>query len=219
MNRIKLSQRVSIAIVLTLGLLLIYRPMTASAADEEGRDERPARLIRMAVEYPGVEVPLGDDVIVCPAHGAGSACGGSIADRIWTTIGLERKLNPKLQFTDRDAFIANVAKKLEKPPYFERAEKWNLDGAPLLGALPAPTPLTPEAFAKKAVEAAVYFMIEDIKRINSVSPHKFTVEYDNRTQDYGYDNQIGFGQSFEEYLNDIKTVFENVYKITKDTGS
>jgi hydroxyacylglutathione hydrolase len=103
----------------------------------------------------GKLLPLGDDVIVCPAHGAGSACGGSIADRIWTTIGLERKLNPKLQFTGRDAFIANVAKKLERPPYFERAERWNLEGAPLLGALPAPTPLSPEAFAKKAVEAAV----------------------------------------------------------------
>jgi hydroxyacylglutathione hydrolase len=103
----------------------------------------------------GKLLPLGDDVIVCPAHGAGSACGGSIADRILTTIGLERELNPKLQFTDRDAFIANVAEKLERPPYFEREERWNLDGAPLLGALPAPTPLSPEAFAKKAVEAAV----------------------------------------------------------------
>jgi uncharacterized membrane protein len=62
MNRTKLSQRASIAIVLTLGLLLIYKPMTAAAADQEGLEQRPARLIRMAVEYPGVEVPLGDDV-------------------------------------------------------------------------------------------------------------------------------------------------------------
>jgi uncharacterized membrane protein len=62
MNRIKLLQRASIAIVLTLGLLLIFTPMTAAAAAEEGAEERPARLIRMALEYPGVEIPLGDDV-------------------------------------------------------------------------------------------------------------------------------------------------------------
>jgi len=48
--------------MLTLGLLLICNPMAAAAADEAGSEEKPARLIRMAVEYPGVEVPLGEDV-------------------------------------------------------------------------------------------------------------------------------------------------------------
>lgn len=38
-------------------------------------------------------------------------------------------------------------------------------------------------------------------------------------KDYGNKNQIGFGQSYEQYLNDLKLVFENVYKSTKDTGS
>jgi hydroxyacylglutathione hydrolase len=38
-----------------------------------------------------------------------------------------------LQFTDRKEFIANVAKKLEKPPYFSRMEAWNVAGAPLMG--------------------------------------------------------------------------------------
>ena len=33
-------------------------------------------------------LPLGDGVIVCPAHGAGSVCGSGIADRFWTTVGL-----------------------------------------------------------------------------------------------------------------------------------
>ena len=32
-------------------------------------------------------------------------------------------------------------------------------------------------------------------------------------------NQIGYGQKFEEYLDDIKKVFSNVYNITKETGS
>ncbi len=100
-------------------------------------------------------LPLGDGVILCPAHGHGSACGGAIADRKWTTLGLERKLNPKLQFTDRDAFIANVARMLEKPPYFSRMEAWNVAGAPLLGALPVVPPLSPQAFAERAEDALV----------------------------------------------------------------
>jgi hydroxyacylglutathione hydrolase len=100
-------------------------------------------------------LPLGDDVILCPAHGHGSACGGSIADRKWSTLGLERKLNPKLHFTDREAFVADVAQKLEKPPYFEKMEAWNAAGAPLLGTLPAVKPLSPAEFAEKAQEAIV----------------------------------------------------------------
>lgn len=98
---------------------------------------------------------LPDDVLVCPAHGAGSVCGGSIADRVWTTIGLERRLNPKLQYTERDDFIAHVPEKLERPPYFRRMEVWNLEGAPLMGPLPAPTPLKPAAFAERAQDALV----------------------------------------------------------------
>ena len=32
-------------------------------------------------------LPLGDQVSVCPAHGAGSVCGGNLmAERVWTTI-------------------------------------------------------------------------------------------------------------------------------------
>ena len=100
-------------------------------------------------------LPLGDGIIVHPAHGPGSVCGTDIAERSWTTIGLERKLNPKLNFADRDEFISNVARELERPPYFLRMEKWNLEGAPPLDSLPVPDPLTPEEFERKAAEALV----------------------------------------------------------------
>ncbi len=94
-------------------------------------------------------LPLGDDVIICPAHGAGSVCGTAIADRKWSTIGLERKLNPKLQYANRSYFISHVAKKLERPPYFKQMEKLNLEGAPILERLPVPRPLSPETFAAR----------------------------------------------------------------------
>jgi hydroxyacylglutathione hydrolase len=100
-------------------------------------------------------LPLGDEVIVCPAHGAGSVCGAGIAERLWTTIGLERRRNPRLHHTDEPEFVANVAQELEKPPYFAQMEKLNLEGAPLLGTLPVPKPLPPDMFVNKMEEAVV----------------------------------------------------------------
>lgn len=100
-------------------------------------------------------LPLGDGVIVCPAHGAGSACGSSIVDRPWTTIGIERQRNPRLQYAGRDEFIDRVAQKLEYPPYFRRMEDWNVQGPPVLGTLPVPTPLSPTAFDERRQKAVV----------------------------------------------------------------
>ncbi len=71
--------------------------------------------------------PLGDGVIVCPSHGSGSVCAGNIAEREWTTVGLERRHNPKLQVEDKEEFIDKVAEMLEYPPYFEEMEKQNLN--------------------------------------------------------------------------------------------
>lgn len=38
-------------------------------------------------------------------------------------------------------------------------------------------------------------------------------------KDYGSENQIGFGQSYDQYLSDLKKIFQDVYKITDDDGS
>ena len=38
-------------------------------------------------------------------------------------------------------------------------------------------------------------------------------------KDYGYKEQIGFGQSYEQYLEDLVVVFNGVYRCTKDNGS
>ena len=103
----------------------------------------------------GKILPLGDEVLVCPAHGAGSACGTAIAERMWTTIGLERRLNPKLQFSDEAEFVARVAKELERPPYFRMMEKYNVEGAPVLGSVPAPAPVKPGEMARQRERALV----------------------------------------------------------------
>jgi len=38
-------------------------------------------------------------------------------------------------------------------------------------------------------------------------------------KDYEHEEQIGFGQDYDEYLNDLKIVFDKVYKVTKSTGT
>jgi len=38
-------------------------------------------------------------------------------------------------------------------------------------------------------------------------------------KDYGVKNQIGFGQDYEEYLNDIELIFKKIFNITKKNGS
>jgi hydroxyacylglutathione hydrolase len=87
-------------------------------------------------------LPLGDGVIVCPAHGAGSICGGEIADLPWTTIGYERRTNPILHL-DRDAFVTQRTRESPYvPPYFRKMELLNKDGAPLLIHMPPLHPLS-----------------------------------------------------------------------------
>jgi|WetSurMetagenome_2_1015567.scaffolds.fasta_scaffold05407_12 hydroxyacylglutathione hydrolase len=92
-------------------------------------------------------LPLGDEVILCPAHGSGSVCGESIAERIWTSIGIERKHNSRLQAKSREQFVASLlTSHPDRPPYFHRMEKVNLEGRPLLGALPIIRPLDARSF-------------------------------------------------------------------------
>lgn len=94
---------------------------------------------------------LGDQAVVYPAHGAGSVCGSGMADRELSTIGYERRNNPRLAIADRERFIeAKLAEHHEVPPYFKRMEALNLSGAPAMRA-----PLTPEPLGAAAVKAAL----------------------------------------------------------------
>lgn len=82
---------------------------------------------------------LGDQAIVLPAHGAGSVCGSGMADREFSTLGHERKNNPRLQITGRDDFIkAKVAEHHYQPPYFRHMEALNLSGTVPMHPQPAP---------------------------------------------------------------------------------
>ena len=101
-------------------------------------------------------LPLGDGVILCPAHGAGSICGGAISEREESTLGLERAQNPVLQKTKKEDFVRfKVAEHLERPPYFREMERYNLEGAPQLEHLPNPSPLSPRELQEQMKLGAV----------------------------------------------------------------
>ncbi|MEL6615064.1 MAG: rhodanese-like domain-containing protein [Bacteroidota bacterium] len=118
------------------------------AAGMHGVQEDSARTLFRSL--PTFEA-LQDYVQVWPAHGAGSACGKALGAVPTTTVGYEKLYNASLNAASggEDAFVAAILDGQPEPQmYFARMKRDNRDGVPLLGALPTPEALTPEALAE-----------------------------------------------------------------------
>jgi hydroxyacylglutathione hydrolase len=74
---------------------------------------------------------LADDVIVYPAHGAGSACGKNLSKETVGTIGEQKQINYALRANmTKDEFIKEVTDGLLPPPvYFPLNVKLNKEGS------------------------------------------------------------------------------------------
>jgi len=74
-------------------------------------------------------IPLADDVIVYPAHGAGSSCGKNLGSETFSTIGTQKQTNYALQPQTKEDFIIAVTDGLAAPPqYFPINAKINKEG-------------------------------------------------------------------------------------------
>ena len=75
-------------------------------------------------------MPLADDVIIYPAHGAGSACGKNLSKETVGTIGDQKATNYALRANmTREEFVAEVTDGLLPPPaYFPMNVKLNKEG-------------------------------------------------------------------------------------------
>lgn len=74
-------------------------------------------------------MPLSDDLIVYPAHGAGSACGKNMSKETSDTLGNQKKTNYALQEMTKEAFIKEVLHGLTPPPaYFPQNVMMNIQG-------------------------------------------------------------------------------------------
>lgn len=73
---------------------------------------------------------LPDDVIVYPAHGAGSACGKNMSKETWDTLGNQKQFNYALRADmSKEEFIKEVTTGLLPPPqYFAKNAKLNKSG-------------------------------------------------------------------------------------------
>jgi len=61
---------------------------------------------------------LADDVIVYPAHGAGSACGKNLSSETFDTLGNQKQFNYALQAMTKEEFIEKVTDGLTAPPQY-----------------------------------------------------------------------------------------------------
>ncbi|MEZ4778151.1 MAG: MBL fold metallo-hydrolase [Flavobacteriaceae bacterium] len=75
-------------------------------------------------------MPLEDDVIVYPAHGAGSACGKNMMKETVDTLGNQKKMNYALRANmTKEEFVEEVTDGLLPPPlYFPLNVKMNKEG-------------------------------------------------------------------------------------------
>lgn len=75
-------------------------------------------------------IPLPDDVIVYPAHGAGSACGKNMSKETSDTLGNQKRTNYALNMAlNKGEFIAQVTEGLTEPPqYFPQNVMMNIEG-------------------------------------------------------------------------------------------
>lgn len=63
-------------------------------------------------------VPLSDDIIVYPAHGAGSACGKNMQKETVDTLGNQKKTNYALKQPNKESFVREVLDGLSAPPKY-----------------------------------------------------------------------------------------------------
>ena len=101
-------------------------------------------------------MPLNDDIIVYPGHGAGSACGKNMSSETTDTLGNQKKtnyaLNPELS---REEFIEQLLDGLTPPPgYFPQNVLMNIQGYEKFDNVMAKgkSPLSPRAFDTAANE-------------------------------------------------------------------
>ena len=73
---------------------------------------------------------LPDELIVYPAHGAGSACGKSMSKETFDTLGHQKQVNYALQPITKQQFIKEITDGLlPAPQYFAKNAMMNKDGA------------------------------------------------------------------------------------------
>jgi glyoxylase-like metal-dependent hydrolase (beta-lactamase superfamily II)/rhodanese-related sulfurtransferase len=98
---------------------------------------------------------LADEVLVYPAHGAGSLCGKNMRAERSSTIGTERLTNYALQIKGREAFVRELTANLpSRPEYFLQDAELNRRGASALSELPELRAISAQEFESELAKGA-----------------------------------------------------------------
>ncbi len=106
-------------------------------------------------------LPLADDIIVYPAHGAGSACGKNMSKETSDTLGHQKATNYALQPKSKEAFMKQVLTGLTPPPqYFPLNVLMNIQGYDSIDDVlkRGTQALSPEAFETAANETGALIL-------------------------------------------------------------
>ncbi len=132
-------------------------------------------------------MPLADDVIIYPAHGAGSACGKNMSKETFDTLGNQKKVNYALLAKNKTEFVQNVTEGLASPPnYFPENVRLNKQGtAPLSEILKKSlNPLDLGAFQE------ILKKEKDILLLDTRSPQDFAKRFIKNALNVGLDGQF-----------------------------
>src|SRR6202040_1354790 len=109
------------------------------------RSYSPAQLAAMLYDSLHNKIlKLADNVLVYPAHGAGSLCGRNMRAERVSTIGTERLTNYAVHIKSREEFVRQLTSNLPaRPAYFLQDAEINRTGAAPLSDLPDLTAIAP----------------------------------------------------------------------------
>lgn len=144
-------------------------------------------------------MPLNDDLIVYPNHGAGSACGKKMSKETTDTLGNQKKTNYALRADmSKEEFIKELLTGLTNPPgYFPKNVLMNIQGYESLDTVMTrgKKALTPEEFELVANETEALIL-------DTRSPEVFAKGFVPNSINIGLDGS--FAMWVGEMIKDIK---------------
>ncbi|MBN4072680.1 MBL fold metallo-hydrolase [Crocinitomix catalasitica] len=104
-------------------------------------------------------MPLSDQIIVYPSHGAGSACGKNMSSETFDSLGSQKKMNYALRSDMTESeFVDEVLDGLVQPPaYFPKNVMMNKQVNPVIDdiIIKGSVPLNCEQFVEKVADGAL----------------------------------------------------------------
>ncbi len=131
-------------------------------------------------------LPLSDDIVVYPGHGAGSACGKNMMQETVDSLGNQKRVNYALKQPDKETFIASVIEGLLPPPaYFGGNVAMNKQGYDSLERI-----LKRGQSALSATELEQLVEASDALVLDTRSPQTFAQGFIPRSINVGIDGDF-----------------------------